>query len=79
VLQIFPLLAWIAAVTSAVLIVVLWTARNLGRREVSVLAVWFVVAGFCQFRGSSAFSTTAGLVLQTVLAIYLIFRWKVSG
>jgi hypothetical protein len=79
VLQIFPFLAWLAAITSAVLIVVLWTAGDLGRRKGSVLVVWFLVAGFCQFRGASAFSTTAGLVLQTMLATYLILRWKVSG
>jgi hypothetical protein len=79
VLQIFPFLAWLAAITSGVLIVVLWTAGDLGRREGSVLVGWFLAAGFCQFSGASAFPTTAGLVLQTTLAIYLILRWKVSG
>ena len=79
VLQILAFLAWLAAITSAVLIVVLWTAGDLGRREGSVLVVSFLVAGFCQFCGASAFSTIAGLVLQTMLAIYLILRWKASG
>ena len=79
VLQIFPFLGWLAAITSGVLIVVLWTASEVTRRAGAVLVVWFLVAGLCQFRGASAFSTTAGLVLQTVLAIYLILRWKVSA
>jgi len=61
------------------LIVVLWTSGELGRRAGSVLVGWFLVAAFCQFRGASAFSTTAGLVLQTILAISLILRRKVSG
>lgn len=78
-LQIFPFLAWLAAITSGVLIVRLWISGELGRLAGSVLVGWFLVAAFCQFRGASALSTTAGLVLQTILAIYLILRWKVSG
>lgn len=78
-LQIFPFLAWLAAITSGVLIVVLWTSGGLGQRVGSVLVGWFLVAAFCQFLGASASSTTSGLVLQTILAIYLILRWKVSG
>ena len=78
-LQLFPLLGWLAAITSGVLIVVLRTSGDVGRRAGGVLALWFLVAGFCQFSGGSVFSTTAGLVLQTVLAVYLIFRWKLNA
>jgi hypothetical protein len=78
-LQVFPFLGWLAAITSGVLIVVLWTAGAIGRRAGAVLVVWFLVAGFYQFSGASVFSATAGLVLQTVLALYLILHWKVNA
>ena len=77
-LLIFPWLAWLAVITSAVLLVMLSGVGALGRREASVLVVWFFVAAYGQFLGATAVVVTAGLVLQTVLAIYLVIRWKLS-
>ena len=77
-LLIFPWLAWLAVITSGVLLIMLSAAGELGRRGASVLVVWFFVAAYCQFLGATPVVVTAGLVLQTVLAIYLIIRWKVS-
>jgi hypothetical protein len=76
---VFPFLAWIAIVTSIVLLGVLWTGGDLGEGHAATLLGWLLIAGYCQFFGSSVVVGTAGLVLQTVLAIYLLFRWKLSG
>ena len=77
-LILFPFLAWIAVITSAALLVMLWAVGELGLRGATVLLVWCLVAAYCQFFGASAILATAGLVLQTVLAIYLAIRWKLS-
>ena len=76
-------LAWIPPMVSAVLLGTLWVAfwivgegslRNLGP-----LTAWFLVAVYLQlFAGSLAFTTT-GLVLQVILAIYLIIQVKLRS
>jgi hypothetical protein len=76
-LILFPFLAWFAVITSAALLVMLCAAGELGPRGLSVLLGWFLVAAYCQFFGAPAILATSGLVLQTVLAIYLVIRWKV--
>jgi hypothetical protein len=78
VLQIFPFLAYLAVVTSAVLLVLLSASGEVGRTQRVVLAAWLLAAGYCQFFGISAAVATAGLALQTALAVYLILRWKLS-
>jgi hypothetical protein len=75
-LLIFPWLAWLAVITSGVLLVMFFWAGDLGRRASSVLVGWFIVAAYCQFLGGTTAVVTAGLVLQTVLAVYLLIRWK---
>ncbi len=78
-LQIFPFLDWLAIITSAALIVGLWTVGELGPRGGAILLGWLAIGGWCQFLGASSLTTTLGLVLQTILAIYLILRWKLSA
>ena len=75
-LQVFPFLGWTAAITSAVLLVVLWDSGELRRR--AVLVSWFLVAAYGQFLGGSMTMSTVGLVLQTALAIYLLVRYRLS-
>ena len=79
VLQIFPFLAWVAVVTSTVLLALLWSLGDLGRGGAGVLLGWFLLAVYFQFLGASALLQAAGLVLQTVLAICLLIRWKARG
>jgi len=78
-LQIFPFLAWLAAIISAILLAALWNLGELGPRGLAVLGVWFCVAAYCQFLGGSAIVAALGLLCQTILAIYLIIRWKLSS
>lgn len=77
-LQVFPFLAWIAVVTSGLLLLGLRAMGELGRGSV-VLVMWFMIAGYCQFFARSTIATAAGLVLQTILAVYLLIRWKASA
>jgi hypothetical protein len=77
VLQIIPF-GWLAALTSAVLLIALWNIGDLSPRRLAVLLGWFLTAGYCQFLGASALVGAAGLLLQTMLAIYLIVRWRLS-
>ena len=67
-ISIFPFILWLAAITSAVLLFLLWNLGELGPRSLGVLLGWFLVAGFCQFFAGSAVLAAAGLALQTMLA-----------
>ena len=78
-LQIFPFLTWLAVVTSAVLLAALWHLGQLRPRGFAFLLGWLLVAAFCQFLATSAVVAAVGLLLQTILAVYLIVRWKVRG
>jgi hypothetical protein len=78
VLQIFPFAVWLAAITSALLLTVLWSFGELNRPSLGVLLGWFLLAVYCQFFAGSAVLGPIGLLLQTMLAIYLIFRWRFS-
>jgi len=62
-----------------VLLALLWSLGDLGRGGAGVLLGWFLLAVYFQFLGASALLRAAGLVLQTVLAICLLIRWKASG
>ena len=75
-LPVLPFLAWIAAITSLVLLVVLWFFGDSRRRTLVLPIGCFVGALLCQFLGGSPTVGAAGLVVQTMLAIYLMFRWR---
>jgi hypothetical protein len=77
-MQIFPFLPLLAATTSAILLAALWYLGELSGRSLAVSAGWFVAAGYCQFFGRSAIVAAVGLLLQTLLAVYLAVRWRLS-
>ncbi len=77
-LYIFPFIAWLAAITSAVLLAALWNLGELSRRSLLVLLGWFLLAGYCQFLAGSTAVGAMGLLLQTALAIYLVLRWRLG-
>ena len=72
----FPWLAWIAALTSATLLIVMWTLGELAPRALAALGGCFLLAAYCQLFSASALVGAFGLLLQTLLAIFLILRWK---
>lgn len=78
-LQLLPWVVWLATITSIGLLVVLFRLGELGPRALVLLGAWWLAAAYQQFFGRSALATAAGLVLQTVLAVYLIMRWRFSG
>jgi hypothetical protein len=78
-LQVFPVLSWLAAVTSGALLLFLWDLGELRRYSGAALLGWFLIAGYCQFLGWSPIVRTVGLCLQTILAIVLSLRWKLSS
>lgn len=49
-------------------------AGDLSRSRLVILGIWFLVAAYLQFRGSSSVLTVVGLVGQVALAIYLRIR-----
>ena len=75
-LQLFPFSAWIALVTSASLLAILWGFGEMEQRQGIVLSVWLAVAAYLQFFGGSMTTVVTGLGLQTILALYLILYWK---
>lgn len=75
-LQLFPFIVWLAAITSVVLLVVLWNLGDLRFRTAALLTAWFLVAAYCQFFAGSASVGAVGLALQTALAVTLLIRWK---
>jgi hypothetical protein len=79
VLQILPFGVWLAAITSASLLAALWWLGELSQRSLAVSLAWFLLAGYCQFFGGSAIIGAIGLLLQTMLAIVLVIRWRFSG
>jgi hypothetical protein len=78
-LVLFPFLVWAAALTSLVMLVVLWSLDELGARRLAILGAWFAVAAWCQFFSASLIWGAVGLALQTLLAVYLLILWKLSG
>jgi predicted branched-subunit amino acid permease len=79
VLQTLPFLSWLAAILSAVLLVVLWNFGESRKRILVVLTGWFAVAVYCQFLGGSPIVGAVGLLMQTILAIYLVGRSRLGG
>jgi hypothetical protein len=78
-LMLFPVLAWVAAITAGTALMMLWLTGELDTRAAVTLLGWLVVAAACQFFASQAWLGFAGLVMQTVLAVYLVVRWKLGG
>lgn len=78
-LQLFPFLGWLAVTTSAALLSLLWYLGELRPVGGGMLLGWFLLAGYLQFFGGAALVEAAGLAGQTILAIFLILRWKTSG
>ena len=77
-IPLFPFALWLSVVTSIVMLCVLWMSGELEGRGGLVLLAWLVLAAYGQFFGASSAGATGGLVLQTVLAIYLLVRWKLA-
>jgi len=75
-LQIFPFVAWLAALSSVVLLALLWSLGELRRYSGAALLGWFLIAGYCQFFGGSPGLRAVGLLFETILAIVLSLRWK---
>jgi hypothetical protein len=67
-----------AVLVSAVLLVSLYQDGALFGKSLAIHVSWFAAAVWLQFFASSAALSTTGLLLQTVLAVYLILRWKFS-
>ena len=78
-LQLLPFLTWLAPITSAFLLIVLWHSRELRPRSLLPLLALFALAGYCQFFAVSLVAGPMGLGLQTGLAIGLMIRWKWSS
>lgn len=71
--RIYPLIFWIPPLVSGILLLVLW--EELGRRLLPL--AWFAAALLLQAAGGTYSPLwVGGLLLQTVLAIYLGIRWK---
>ena len=67
-------LFWAPSIASAALIVFLWAQGRLSARAPLLLA-WFVVALVAQYFGAAASAWwILGLVLQTALAVFLLFK-----
>ena len=73
-----PFLAWLAAITSGVLLAVLWNLGELRGVGLAVVLGLFLLAAYCQFLAGSVVAGIAGLALQTLLAIGLLLRWKLT-
>jgi hypothetical protein len=73
-----PFFAWLAPLTSAGLLIGLWLVGELRPRILAVLLGWFLIAGYCQFFWGSPVVAAIGLLAQTLLAIYLLFRWRLG-
>jgi hypothetical protein len=74
----FLFAGWLAAATSTVMLVMLAAAGDLRARSGGAMIALFLIAAYCQFFSGSAIGSAAGLALQTLLAISLIVRWRLS-
>ncbi|HJQ97279.1 MAG TPA: hypothetical protein VJ826_03140 [Candidatus Polarisedimenticolaceae bacterium] len=75
-LEIFPFLPWLATGIALFFGVMLGLSGELAGRRALVVAVWFVVAFYLQCYGSSTALTVVGLILQTLLTVYLWALWR---
>jgi hypothetical protein len=72
-----PWLAWLAAITSLVLLLVR-SATDEGTRGswLGALWIWFLAAAGFQFYGTTAVANASGLAAQTVPAVLLLVWWR---
>ncbi len=77
-LDVLPFLAWLAAITSGVVLTVLWSSGALKPRSRVFLSAWFLFAAYLQFLGHSPMQSAVGLGLQTMLAVFLIVHSRLS-
>ncbi len=77
-IQIFPFALWLAVVSSAVLLIALWGSGDMSPSHAVVLVVWLIAAAYLQFFAASPVLAALGLALQTLLAVYLVIRMKLT-
>jgi hypothetical protein len=77
-LQLFPFVSLLATAVSITLIAMLWFGGGLRPRGVALACGWLIAAGYCQFFTADPLWSATGLVLQTLLAIGLIVRWRLT-
>ena len=76
-IQTYLQLSWAPSIASAVLLVFLAAQRGLSRAPLFV--AWFLVALVAQYFGAQAGAWwTLGLVLQTALAVSLLFKHQLG-
>jgi hypothetical protein len=78
VLEFFPLIGWFAGGTTLAMLAMLAAAGDLRGRSAAVLIALFLMAAYAQFFSGSVIARAVGLTLQTLLAISLIVRWRLS-
>jgi hypothetical protein len=78
-MPLLPFLALLAVLTSIVMIVLFFLNGDLGIRTGVVVVAWCAAAGWAQFFSTSAMVAAAGLAVQTLLAIYLLVRWRLTA
>ena len=74
----FAVLFYLPAIVSTATLIVLWRLGDLSRRSAVMLGLWWIVAALMQFRAPSVGVWAAGLTLQTILAVALSVRLKMS-
>ncbi len=77
-MSLLPFLSWIAPAVSVALLVVLWKFSDVRPVSLASLVGAFLVAAYAQWVPASGLVNTVGLVLQTLLAIYLVVRIKLG-
>jgi len=78
-LDFFPLIGLVPAVTTIVTLVMLVIAGELRPRAIGLSVVVFASAVYGQFLSGSPLLAAAGLSVQTLLAISLIARWRLRS
>ena len=71
-------LSWLAAATSIVVLVMLAASGDLTLRTGAVVGVLILLAAYAQFFSGSPLVRAAGLGLQTLVAVYLLVRWRLG-
>jgi hypothetical protein len=74
-----PWLAFLAAITSLVLLAFKTAGGETPVPWLSVLWLWFLAAAYSQFFGGSDLARAAGLAAQTLLAVILLVWRKLDA
>lgn len=75
--QFIPLIDWLATLCSVALLIVLWD--EIGSLQRALISGSVVSVAGIQFFTDSFTTAKIAFALQTVLAVYLIIRWRMSG